>query len=487
MLEKKIDTLVPLNRKNCLTDKAPQPKILQFGAGNFLRGFIDWMVEKLNEETPFNGGVIIVKPTERGDYTTLKEQDGLFHISTNGIKDGSLYSEHKLITCVKEVLHSYREWEQFLKTAEIPSIRFIVSNTTEAGIQFNTNDQFADAPPKEFPAKLTKWLYHRFVHFQGSPNSACVMLPCELIEDNGLALRDCILQYADQWSLGVAFKDWILDHNIFCNTLVDRIVPGFPDKRKEVLFNEIGFEDKLLVDAEPYHIFVIQSPRAIKEELPFHQTNLNVVFTEDINTFRQLKVRILNGAHTSMVPVAYLSGIESVREAVEDEVTGQYIQQLLFKEIIPSLDFPLAMSESYAKEILDRFRNPFIHHRLLDIALNTIAKFKTRVLPSLLAYYEKENTLAPRVVFALASLIWFYRGKRQKEIIPLRDDPKAIDFFQYLWSKVEDKTITVEELVLLVLKKEDFWGQDLSTINGLSEQLVIHLNAFYTKGFRVTV
>jgi len=478
MSEQSISSLPLLNRKTQKVVKELSPKILQFGGGNFLRGFIDYMVQVLNEETDFAGSVIIVKPTERGDYAALKSQDGLFHVSMNGIKDGKLVTENKLVSCVDEVLHAYHEWDAFLKTAEVPSLRFIISNTTEAGIKVDEKDTFSEKAPHEFPAKLTRWLHHRFQHFSGSAASGCILLPCELIENNGIALSKCILQYADLWSLGEEFKKWVVEQNIFCNTLVDRIVPGFPTARKVALFQSIGFQDQLLVDAEPYHIFVIQSPKEIQAELPFSQTNLNVIFTDDLEAYRKLKVRILNGAHTSMVPVGYLSGIESVREAVEDEVMGDFIQKILFEEILPSLEFSEEVLEKYANDILDRFRNPFLHHRLISISLNSISKFKTRVLPSLLDFYQKKKVLPSRIVFSFASLLWFYRGKRGEELIPLNDDSETLLFFKMLWEKFDAQEISMEALVTTILEQEDFWEMDLNEVEGLRAQLVAHLSAF---------
>ncbi|MEM9917269.1 MAG: tagaturonate reductase [Bacteroidota bacterium] len=479
-------TLPLLNRTSANCPVHFPPKVLQFGGGNFLRAFADRMIDDLNEQTNFNGSVIVVKPTERGAYAALDKQEGLFHVSMNGVRDGQLFSENQLVRCISRVLHSYQEWEEFLKTAEIPSIRFILSNTTEAGIQASETDQLTDHPPKEFPAKLSRWLYHRFQSFDGRKDAACIFLPCELIENNGDALRRCILQYADWWSLGEKFKHWIVEHNIFCNTLVDQIVPGFPQGRKEAVYKQIGFEDALLVDAEPYHLFVIQSPKDIRSELPFSPDNPQVVFTNDLAPYRQIKVRILNGAHTAMVPVGYLSGIESVREAVEDKTVGPFIEQLLSEEILPTLDFPKETLEKYYKDVLDRFRNPFIHHRLISISLNAVAKFKTRVLPSLTAYQVSKQRLPNRIVFSFASLLWFYRGQRNEEPIPLKDHPDTIAFFKELWQKQMNGSLSLEELVATILAKEDFFEQNLNKIDGLAEALTKHLSDFEANGYQKT-
>ncbi len=457
-----------LNRKTTNLPAQRPAKILQFGGGNFLRAFTDWMIDVLNERTDFNAGVICVKPTEKGDYTALRQQDGLFHVLTNGIKNGKLISETQLVKCVQEVIHPYQDWAAYLKTAESPTLRFTISNTTEAGIKFNKNDIQTDTSPKEFPAKLTAWLYHRWKHFQGRPTSGCIHLPCELIEQNGDQLKACILAYADLWQLNGGFKYWINQHNYFCNTLVDRIVPGFPKDRIESVYAALKFEDKLVVDAEPYHIWVIQAPADIQKELPFDQTNLNVVFTNNLAPYRQLKVRILNGAHTTMVPVGYLAGIETVRAAVEDKTIGQFIETALFKEILPTLDFPQAQLEKFASDVLDRFKNPFIHHQLIDISLNSVAKYKTRVLPSLLAFFQKNNELPKHLVAAFAALICFYRGRRGAETIELRDSESTIAFFKVAWKKWETANQNTHQLVNSILQNEDFWGQDLSQVTGLT-------------------
>ena len=453
-------------------------KILQFGGGNFLRGFTDWMIDELNQATDFNGGVVLVKPTEKGDYTKLRQQDGLFHVLTKGIRDGQLVSEIQLIQCVQQIIHPYREWAAFLKTAEIPTLQFIVSNTTEAGIQFNKKDHNEDTPPKEFPAKLTLWLYRRWQHFQGRAESGCIHLPCELIQQNGTQLKACILAYADLWQLNDGFKYWINQHNHFYNTLVDRIVPGFPANNVEEIYREIGYQDELMVVAEPYHIWVIEGGKAVQKALPFEKTNLNVVFTKDLTPYRQLKVRILNGAHTTMVPLGYLAGLETVRAAVEDEKVGAFLKKAVWEEILPTLDFPQAQKEKYAHDVLDRFKNPFIHHQLLRISLNSTAKYKTRVLPSFLTFYEKTGNLPPHLVAALAALICFYSGKRGQEPIPLKDSEFALSFFERIWKNWEHNHQNTAQLVQEVLQETAFWERDLTAIKGLKERLIHLINHF---------
>jgi len=297
-----------LNRQITNKPKTLPLKVMQFGGGNFLRAFVDWMVHVLNQETNFNGGVVVVKPTERGDYQVLKSQDGLFTVVLDGIKNSKLVAEKILVDCVQNVVNPYSEWDAYIEMAKSPDIRFIVSNTTEAGIRFNAADAFEGNPPKEFPAKLTLWLYHRFQHFGNDITKGCILLPCELVEDNGEALKAAVLQYTAHWNLDGDFVNWIYTANHFCSTLVDRIVSGYPLDRADKIHSELGYEDKLLVSGEYYHSWVIKGPELVRKELPFAKTDLNVEFVHDLVPYREMKVRILNGAHTSMVPVGYLAG-----------------------------------------------------------------------------------------------------------------------------------------------------------------------------------
>ncbi|MEM9885663.1 MAG: tagaturonate reductase [Bacteroidota bacterium] len=458
-----------LNRQNTSRLVQYPPRVLQFGGGNFLRAFVDWMIEELNVKTDFGGSVIVVKPTPTGNYAALRSQEGLFHVLTRGVKNGRLVNEQQLISCIQEIIHPYQAWETYLQSAELESIRFVVSNTTEAGIQFRETDQWTDQPAKAFPAKLTQWLYHRFQYFEGAKDKGCILLPCELIENNADALKKCILQYAALWQLEEDFAIWINTANHFCNTLVDRIVPGYPAEDARAIQQEIGYKDHLLVAAEPYHLWTIEGDETIQQELPFEKTNLNVVFTDHLAPYRELKVRILNGAHIAMVPIGYLSGLESVREALEDETVGTLIADMLDHEILPTLDYPKAQLEQYKKETLDRFKNPFIHHRLIDISLNAIPKFKARLLPSLKAYVEQFGHAPRGIATVLAYLIHFYKGARKGENIPLKASNEVVDFFQSTWAKYPND---FEKIVDRTLGNEAFWGMDLRTLGNLSKVVV---------------
>jgi len=476
-----------LNRKNTNRPKELPLKVMQFGGGNFLRAFVDYMVDVLNDKTEFSGGIAIIKPTERGNYSELKAQDGLFHVLLDGIKDGKLVSEKRLVTSVQEVVNPYSEWQAYLNLAKEEDFRFIISNTTEAGIKFNPEDNFNDTPPKEFPAKLTLWLYHRFQHFEGSPAKGCILLPCELVEKNGEALRETILQYTEHWQLGDDFKNWIATANHFCSTLVDRIVSGYPSDLADVIQAELGYADKLLVSGEQYHSWVIQGPKIVQKELPFSKTDLNVQFVDDLAPYREMKVRILNGAHTAMVPVGYLMGIRLVKEAMEDEGICNFIQSLLLEETIKTLDFSERVKEKFVQDVLDRFRNPSLEHRLISISLNSISKFVSRLLPTLKDYQKDQGALPRRIVFAFAAMIRFYKGDWDGEKIEVKDDEFVMEFFQSAWREYGANDIGLPQMVQRILEHPMVWGEDLTKIKGLSKIVSKYLVDIETKGIRPTL
>ncbi|MEZ5044650.1 MAG: tagaturonate reductase [Saprospiraceae bacterium] len=468
-----------LNRTNAAAHRPSQDKILLFGGGNFIRAFAAWMIDLLNEKTDFNGGIVVIKPTPGPAYEDLLAQDGLYHVILNGIQDGQLLQDIRLIQAVTSSIHPYQAWEDYLALAENPTIRYLISNTTEAGIIYDPSNQVTDAPPQSFPGKLTLWLYHRFLHFKGDPKKGCIFLPCELSANNGDDLRHCILQYADQWQLSADFKDWLRAHSVFCNTLVDRIVTGFPEDRKAELSQKTGFEDKLMVVGEPYHSWVIQGPASLAKELPFHEIGLAVKWVDDLRPYREQKVKILNGAHTAMVPVGHLAGKVSVKETIEDPLIGRFIEKLLQEEVWPTLDFPETELADFTRKTMDRFRNPFIFHKLMDIALNSVSKFKTRLLPTLLEYHEHKGYCPPRITFALAALIVFYQGEWNGKSIALRDDASVLAFFKTAWARNEDD---LNQLSRLVLGNTSFWGQDLNEVAGLTALTSQYIQDIREKG-----
>ena len=444
-------------------------RILQFGGGNFLRGFVDWVVDVLNAETDFGGGIVIVKATP-GTYDALDEQDCLFTTYLHGIQDGEFVEETRLISAVNRTLYPYQDFAAYLTLACQPEIRFIFSNTTESGIVFSADDRPTDEPPPTFPAKLTRFLYERYQHFHGAPERGCIIIPTELIVDNATRLREIILEYAALWRLEPGFADWIVAHNVFCNTLVDRIVSGYPQADAERIFAELGYEDRLLAAGEIYHSWIIEAEPSLLDEFPVDrtETSLNVRVVDDAAPYRTIKVRLLNGAHTSMVPLGILLGIESVREALEHEALATFISDLIFQEVIPSVtEVPPDELEAFARAVFDRFRNPHIHHRLLTIALNSSSKVKERILPSLLSYLEETGELPERLVIAFAAFIRLYRGEWRGEPIPLNDDPEVLSWFKAQWSEAD----SIDALVHSVLSNTTLWEEDLTAVPGLARRV----------------
>jgi tagaturonate reductase len=476
--------LKSLNNSSVGRQTKRKTKILQFGEGNFLRAFVDWMVDKLNDNTDFNGSVTIIQPISRGLVELLNKQDGLYHVQLQGVKNGKPYSNIELVQSVEGGLNPYKHYQEFLRLGENPDVEFIVSNTTEAGIAFDENDTDYKTIPNSFPAKLTALLHHRFQHFAGDPDKAPVVIPCELIDKNGDNLKKYVAQYADLWDTSDDFKQWINVHVIFCNTLVDRIVPGFPKENLDEIHEQIGFNDQLVVNGEYFHLWVIEGPESIQQKLPFDKAGLNVKFVDDLSIYRTRKVRILNGLHTSMVPVGYLAGARTVKEAMDHKQVGPYLEKELFEEIIPSLNLDMSAEEleSFAKDILERFENPYIRHELSAIALNSVSKYKVRVLPSLLQYHTKKNQLPQRLVFALAALIRFYKGSWEGGKTPINDSKEVVSFIQNAWESGDHKKITDA-----VLSNSDFWDQDLTQVAGLSDQVTKFLELIDEQGINHTL
>ncbi len=455
-------------------DHYPQRKrhperIVQFGGGNFLRGFVDWVVDVLNAETDFASGIAVVKATP-GAYDALDEQDCLFTTYLHGIQAGEFVEETRLISAVNRTVYPYRDFAAYLALARQPEVRFIFSNTTESGIVFSADDALADEPPATFPAKLTRFLYERFLHFGGAPDKGCIIIPTELIVDNASRLREIMLEYASLWKLEPEFATWVKAHNVFCNTLVDRIVSGFPQADAQRLFATLGYADRLLAAGELYHSWIIEAAPRLLTEFPVDkaQTPLNVKVVDDAAPYRTIKVRLLNGAHTAMVPLGILLGIDSVREAMQNEALASFIRDLIFHEVIPSVtEASRGELEAFAGAVFDRFRNPHIHHRLLTIALNSSAKVKERILPSLLGYLDETGELPERLVIAFAAFIRLYRGEWRGASIPLNDDAAVLSWFNKQWAAAD----STEALAQTVLGNKAFWDRDLTAVPGLAEKV----------------
>ena len=466
-------------------------RVLQFGEGNFLRAFVDWMINALNVQGQFNGSVVVVQPITQGLITQLNAQDGLYTLLLRGMQDGQVIDQREIITAISRGINPYSDWSAFLATAENPAMRFIVSNTTEAGIAFVAESQPIDNCPTSFPAKVTAWLYARYQYFHGSVDAGMVIIPCELIDRNGDTLRKCVAQYVQTWQLDDCFATWVQTSCVFLNTLVDRIVTGYPREEVAALTTELGYEDQLLDTGEIFHLWVIEGDSRLRKELPFHTIGLNVLWTDKLEPYRTRKVRILNGAHTMTVLAAFLAGKESVRESVEDPVINAYMRKGLFTEIIPLLDLPENEKTQFAESVLERFCNPFIKHQLLSIALNSVSKFAVRVLPSLQVYIEKQAKVPEVLSFSLAALLAFYHsayeedgviyGLRDGHSYPIRDDAAILKVFSAAWA-----ACTVEgdlhALCQTILSQITWWGSDLTRLPGLLDTVVIHLNMIQSLG-----
>lgn len=411
--------------------KRPE-RVIQFGEGGFLRGFVDWMLQKMNDNGSFSGNAVVVQPIEAGMCDMLTAQNCCYTHLIRGVEGVEKTVVNSISRCVKP----YDDFDAYLALAENPDFRFVVSNTTEAGIVFSAEDKVTDAPPKTFPAKLTRLLMRRFEI--GLPGF--VFLPCELIDRNGDNLKRCVLEYAKLWELGADFERWINEENIFTNTLVDRINTGYP-KGEEL---SLGYEDNMVNTSEYFHLWVIETDYDIERELPFSKAGLNVIVTADkLEMYRTRKVRILNGAHTSLVPYALLSGLDTVKSCIDNEVMREHIRKCVFDEIIPTLDLPREELIAYANGVLERFANPYIKHYLSAIALNSVSKFKVRVLPSILEYIKRYGKNPETLLFAFAKLIDFYKTDMTN------DDKDVVEFM---------KTHTPCE----ILANADLWGEDLS-------------------------
>ena len=448
---------------------------IQFGEGNFLRAFVDYCIQILNDKTSFSGKVDIIQPLPKGMIEKLKIQNGKYNLFHEGVIQGNIIRDRMQINCVKQMNNPYQEFDQFLELAENENLTFVFSNTTEAGIILDTKDQFTDRPPRSFPGKLTRLLHQRYKTFNGDSSKVLHIIPSELIEQNGTKLKKIILELSKIWKLEDHFISWI-NQNRFYNTLVDRIVPGFPKKDLDFYKKELYFDDQLIVTCEPFFLWVIEGNPELLKIFPVDQLKeIDVKVVPDLDIFRTRKVRILNGSHTTMVPVGLLHGTKTVSDILKNDFLKTFLSQTLFDEIIPSVDLDKQQLNYYAHSVLERFSNPFIIHQLESISLNSISKFKVRVLPSLISYFRKQGKIPKKLTFSMAALIYFYGKEVSKHPYPLKDDPEIIAFFNKIWSKRN-----IEKVVLETLSNADLWDKNLAEIAPLKYSLTNALNALAT-------
>lgn len=467
-------------------------KVLQFGEGNFLRAFVDYFLDIANEKAGFNGSIVLVKPIELGTlFPAFKEQDYRYTVMLRGLVDGEAVEQTRVITSVSDAVDAYADYDRYAAYAKCDTLRFVVSNTTEAGIVLDESDRLELCPPKTYPGKLCKFLFERAQHFDYAADKGLVILPVELIDDNGIQLRRCVMELAKIWKLGERFEKWLDEACVFTSTLVDRIVTGYPRGEAEAIWQKIGYEDNIIVTAEPFGLWVIESEKDISKELPLPSIGLPVVFTDNQKPYKQRKVRILNGAHTSFVPAAFQCGYDIVLDAMNDPMILNFMQKTLYDEVIPTLTLDKADLMAFAEAVTGRFKNPFIKHALLAICLNSVSKWRARCMPSLLIYVEKMGKLPEHLTFSLASLMALYHGGQLKDgkleclrdgqPYQLQDDPAVLEFF------ATTANLPVREQVEKFLGNESFFGPDLIRVPGIVDSVAESFEDILNRGMRTVM
>ena len=471
-----------LNRTTAKVNQYPT-RIIQFGEGNFLRAFVDWIVWNTNQKTDFNAGVVVVQPIDRGMVDMLNSQDGLYHVNLQGIDKGEAVDSIQLIDVINKGLNPYTQNEEFMALAEDPNIRFVISNTTEAGIAYDSSCKLEDKPASSYPGKLTQLLYHRYQHFSGDQSKGLIILPCELIFLNGKELKKCIYQYIDLWELGEGFKAWFENAcGVYC-TLVDRIVPGYPKDTIDQIHERIGYKDNLVVKGEIFRLWVIEAPESVAKEFPADKAGLNVLFVPSEAPYHERKVTLLNGPHTVLSPVGYLSGLDTVKECVEDPEVGQFVKKVMYGELLETLNLPKPELEAFADSVVERFVNPYVKHFVTSIMLNSFPKYKTRDLPGLKTYLERKDELPKGLVLGLAAIITYYKGGKRGdvEIVP-NDDAAIMALLKDLWA-----TGDVRKVAEGVLAAEFIWGENLNEVPGFTDLVVADLELIQNEGMRAAV
>ena len=465
---------------------APE-KVMQFGEGNFLRAFADNFFDIANEKAGFNGKVALIQPIAQGLTDLINKQEGLYTLYLRGSDKGVKVDEKRVISAVSRCINPYGDWDKVLELARSADLEIVVSNTTEAGIVHDTESAFDQEPPVSFPAKLTRVLYERYTAGQ----KGVVVLSCELIDNNGRELQKCVNQYIDDWKLDSGFRTWVNEENLFCSTLVDRIVPGRirDPKEAEALAAANGYEDPLTDVGEFFGIWVIEGPQELEERLPFRKAGVPVIVVPDVTPYKKRKVRILNGAHTGFVPGAYLAGYDIVRDCMHDETILGYMNRMLYDEVIPTLPLEKKDLEDFARAVQDRFNNPFVNHELMSISLNSTSKWRARNMPSFLDYVQGKGKLPPCLTTSFAAYVAFYSSEPQAlteqglicrrpkgNEYTVNDDRSVLEFY---WQHRNDSP---EELIHAVMTNEDMWGTDLTKVNGFEAAAAGILKTIRTEG-----
>ena len=460
-------------------------KIMQFGEGNFLRAFVEWILQDLNDKGAINANVVLVQPMPFGRVKELADQDGLYTLRLEGIDGGKKVKNSQVINVVGDCLNPFAEYERFLAYGESEDLEIVISNTTEAGIAVDPTDTDFTVCPKSYPGKLLALLKARYDRFNGAMDKGLAIIPCELIDNNGDELKRCLNELAKINKMDEKFIEWMNTANHFTSTLVDRIVPGYPKNEIEEIKKETGYIDNNVVKGEIFHLWVLKKEPHIQKVLPADSTGLNVIFADDIKPYKQRKVKILNGSHTAMVPVAYLCGIDTVGEAVNDPVIGKFVRDFVFDEVNPTIALPQDQMIAFANSVIERYQNPFIRHELMSIALNSTTKFKTRLLPTLTDYVKIKGALPQHLLFAYSALVVFHRGKRGEADIALNDDPAYLAKWKELWANFNGD---YNKLAHDALAWKEAWDMDMNTIHPeITATVAKYLKAICEKGMRAAV
>lgn len=464
-------------------------KVLQFGTGVLLRGLPDYFIDKANKQDIFNGRIVVVKSTAKGGTDAFEKQNGLYTICVKGIEEGKVVEETFINASISRVLSASEEWQTILQCARNPELQLIISNTTEVGITL-TDDDVTLSPPSSFPGKLTAFLYERYKAFKGSEESGMVIVPTELITDNGTNLKQIVFQLSEKNKLEPAFIQWLESANHFCNSLVDRIVPGkLPALEQKATEEKLGYTDELMIMGEPFRLWAIQSDsEKVKDVLSFRKADEGMVISPDIEKFRELKLRLLNGTHSFSCAVSVLAGFETVKEAMGDEQMSAFVKRLMMTEIARSMDEGVVSYNeacAFANKVMDRFRNPFLQHKWLSIALNYTSKMRMRNIPLLLRHFEKTGRVPPCMVLGFSAYILFmkcskesdsgYYGESNGKKYLVEDE--AAGYYAGLWS-LDDTGAVVDT----VLANKDLWGADLSLLTGFSQAVKENINIIQQEG-----
>lgn len=460
-------------------------KIMQFGEGNFLRAFVEWILQDLNDKGAIDANVVLVQPMPFGRVQEIANQDGLYTLRLEGIDGGKKVKKSQVINVVGDCVNPFADYQKFLKYGESDDLEIVISNTTEAGIAVDPTDTDFSVCPKSYPGKLLALLKSRYDHYNGAMDKGLAIIPCELIDNNGDELKRCLNELAKINKMDEKFIEWINTANHFTSTLVDRIVPGYPKNEIEDIQKETGYIDHNVVKGEIFHLWVLKKEAYIQKVLPADSTGLNVIFADDIKPYKQRKVKILNGSHTAMVPVAYLCGIDTVGEAVNDPVIGKYVRDFVFDEVNPTIKLPQDQMTAFANSVIERYQNPFIRHELMSIALNSTTKFKTRLLPTLEDYVQIKGKLPQHLLFSFAAIVVFHKGKRGAEDIALNDDPAYLAKWKELWA---DFTGDYNKLAHDALAWKEAWDIDMNTIHpDITKTVAKYIEAIEKKGMRAAV